>query len=109
MDTKQAKDFLVQQAVEQAALERVPISDIEKRMMYFAENDPTSCIDPFELHNEFEAQCDTAEYETKMSRLLYHAYGRIKAENPEKVRNWKESMSLLYKGDHYLPVLWAAK
>jgi hypothetical protein len=108
MNTKQAKDFLVQQAVEQAALEDVPLSDIEKRMMYFVENDATSCGDPLELNDEFEAQCDTAEYETKMSRLLHHAYTRIKAEDPGKVRNWKESMSLLHKGDHYLPVLWAA-
>lgn len=35
MNTKQAKDFLVEQTVEQAALEGVPPADVEKRMMYF--------------------------------------------------------------------------
>jgi hypothetical protein len=109
VDTKQAKDFLVQQTVKQAALEDVSLSDIEMRMMYFVENDTTSCIDPLELNEEFEAQCDTAEYEAKMSRLLHHAYERIKEEDPGNLRNWKESMNLLYKGDHYLPVLWEAK
>lgn len=31
----EAKDFLVRQTAEQAALENVPLSDLEKRMMYF--------------------------------------------------------------------------
>ena len=69
----------------------MPLSDIEKRMMYFVENDATSCVDSLELNEEFEAQCNTAEYEAKMSRLLHNAYTRIKAEDPGKVRNWKES------------------
>ncbi|MGA3294463.1 MAG: hypothetical protein ABSE45_10835 [Candidatus Acidiferrales bacterium] len=34
MNTKQAKDFLVQQTAEQASVENVPLSDLEKRMMY---------------------------------------------------------------------------
>ena len=58
MKTKQAKDFLVQQAAEQAARENVPLSDIEKRMMYFTESDATSCDNPLELNDEFEAQYD---------------------------------------------------
>jgi hypothetical protein len=33
MKVREAKDFLVQQAVEQAALEHIPFSDLEKRMM----------------------------------------------------------------------------
>ncbi len=34
MKVLEAKDFLVQQTAEQAALENVPLSDLEKRMMY---------------------------------------------------------------------------
>ena len=73
MDTKAAKDYLVQQTVEQAALEHVPLTDLETRMMYFTESDPASCDDPFALNDEFEQEYDTAEYEAKMSRLLHHA------------------------------------
>ena len=109
MNNKEAKDFLVDQAVEQAALDKDSLSEIEKLMMYFAENDPTSCEDPVALNDEFEAECDTAEYEAKMSRLLHHAYDRLKSENPEGVRKWREAMNLLSKGDHYLPVLWDAE
>lgn len=65
VNAKEAKDFLVEQAAQQAALEKVPLSNVEKRMMYFVENDPSSCEDPLALNDEFEAQCDTAEYEAR--------------------------------------------
>jgi hypothetical protein len=106
MNTKQAKDFLVQQAAEQAALENVPLSDVETRMMYFTESDLASCPNPIELNHEFEAQYETAEYEAKISRLLHHAYDRLKVENPEKKRNWDQVIRTLDRGDHYILVLW---
>lgn len=106
MNAKEAKDFLVQQTAEQAALERVSLSDLEKRMMYFVENDPTSCANPLELNDEFEAQYDTTEYEGKIARLLHHAYRRLKADDPERTRTWDDALRTLYNGDHYLPVLW---
>ena len=106
MKTKQAKDFLVQQATEQAARENAQLSDIEKKMMYFTESDSTSCDSPLELNAEFEAQYDTAAYEAKISRLLHHAYERLKGEDPERVREWKLAIRTLRKGDHYLLVPW---
>jgi hypothetical protein len=105
LNTKQAKDFLVEQTVEQAALEGVPLADVEKRMMYFTESDTSSCDNPIELNDEFEAQYETKEYETKISRLLHHAYKRLKEENPERVRNWDQAIRTLRKGDHYLLVM----
>lgn len=105
MNTKQAKDFLAEQTVEQAALEGVPLADVEKRMMYFTESDTSSCDNPIELNDEFEAQYETKEYETKISRLLHHAYKRLKEENPEGGRNWDQAIRTLRKGDHYLLVM----
>lgn len=105
MNAKEAKDFLVQQTAEQAALENVPLSDLEKRMMYFVENDPASCPDPLELNDEFEAQYDTGEYEAKIRGLLGRAYQRLKKEDPTKVRHWDDAVQTLRRGDHYLPVM----
>src|SRR6266436_7604392 len=105
LNTKQAKDFLVEQTVEQAALEGVPIDDVEKRMMYFTESDAASCENTIELNDEFEAEHETKEYETKISRLLHHAYTRLKEENPERTRNWDQAIRTLRKGDHYLLVM----
>jgi hypothetical protein len=109
MKTKQAKDFLVQEATEQAARENVPLSEIEKKMMYFTESDAASCDNPAELNDEFETQQDTAEYEAKVSRLLHHAYTRLTAEDPERKRNWDQAIRALRKGDHYILVLWDLK
>jgi hypothetical protein len=109
MKTKQAKDFLVQQTAEQAARESVALSETEKKMMYFTESDATSCDNPVELNEEFEAQYDTTEYETKLPRLLHHAYDRLRLEDPEGKRTWDQAIRTLRKGDHYFLVLWDIK
>jgi hypothetical protein len=109
MNTKQAKDFLAQQTAEQATLDNVSLSVIEKRMMYFTESDSTSCDNPLKVNDEFEAQYDTAKYEPKISRLLHHAYDRLKMEDPERKRMWDSAVRELRKGDHYFLVLWDIK
>jgi hypothetical protein len=108
MNTKQAKEFLVQQMTEQAALDGVPLSDLEKRMMYFKESD-ASCASPLEPNEEFEAQYDTSEYETKLSRLLHHAHDRLKRDDLGKMREWNLAIRTPRRGDHYLLVLWDTK
>ena len=96
VNTKQAKDFLVQQAAKQAALECVPLTDIEKRMMYFT-------------NDELEGQYETWEYEVKISRLLHHSYKRLREEDSEGTSNWRQAIITLRRGDHYLLVLWHVK
>jgi hypothetical protein len=100
----EAKDFLVQQTAEQAALENVPLSDLEERMMYFTETG--ECPEgPIALNDAFEAQYDTDEYEAKISKLMHHAHSRIKKDNPEAARKWNEAIRQLSKGDHYILIL----
>jgi hypothetical protein len=106
MNTKQAKDFLVQQTAEQAAMDSVALSEVEKKMMYFTESDPVSCERPYEVNDEFEAQYEMEEYEAKISPLLHHAYERLKREDPERKRLWDQAIGKLREGDHYFIVLW---
>ncbi len=96
MNTKQAKDFLVQQAAKQAALEGAPLTDIEKRMMYFT-------------NDELEGRYETWEYEVKISRLLHHSYKRLREEDTEGASDWRQAIGTLRRGDHYLLVLWHIK
>ena len=103
MDEREAKDFLVQQAAEQAAIEGVPLSDLEKRMMYFTESGYVP-EDPIKLNQEFQAQHDGDEYEAKVSELLDHAYARLTKDRPEVASYWDEAIQELEKGDHYLLV-----
>lgn len=109
VNTRAAKDYLVQQTTEQAALEHVPLADIEIRMMYFTESDPASCDNPIELNEEFERQYNTPDYEAKISRLLHHAYKRLKQEDPERARQWDKAIRVLRRGDHYFLVMWDMK
>jgi len=104
MRVLEAKDFLVQQTAEQAALENVPLSDLEKRMMYFTEVDECP-EDPIALNEAFETEYDTDEYEAKVSKLMHHAHSRTKKENPEAARKWKEAIRQLSNGDHYILIL----
>ncbi len=108
MRVSEAKDFLARQTTEQSLLEGLPLSDLEKRMMYFTESDEAS-EDPTKLNDEFDAEYDAAAYEEKVSRLLHHGYARVKKENPESARLWNESIRTLRRGDHYLLVLWDQK
>jgi hypothetical protein len=104
MNGREAKDFLVQQTAQQASIENVPFSDLEKRMMYFTEGDGMT-EDPIDLNSAFEAEYDSAEYERKIGGLLAHAHSRLKKENPQSVRTWNEAVQELRKGDHYLLLL----
>jgi len=105
MQVREAKDFLVAQTAEQAALEGVPLSDLEKRMMYFTESGYVP-EDPISLNDEFEAECNAEEYESKISRLLHHAYYRLRKENDVGRKNWDPAIRCLRRGDHYLLVMW---
>ena len=104
MQVREAKDFLVQQTAEQAAIEGVPLSDLEKRMMYFTECGYVP-EDPIALNEEFEAQYDTDEYEAKIAKLLRHAYKRARKENTETKRRFDSAIKSLRRGDHYLLVM----
>ena len=105
MRVLEAKDFLVQQTEEQAILEGTPLSDLEKRMMYFTEIGKCP-EDPIALNREFEAKYDTAAYEKKIYLLMGNAYSRIKNEEQENLRQWDNAIQVLSRGDHYILVLW---
>jgi|SRR5271165_700681 len=104
MTSKQAIDILVEQTAQQAALDGVLLSDIEKRMMYFTEG-PDAIEDPLQLNGEFEEVYDTEEYEKKLSRLLNRARKRLRKENPVAARQWQEAVAKLKQGDYYILVL----
>ena len=79
----EAKDFLVRQTAEQATLENVPLSELERRMMYFTETGECP-EDPIALNDSFEAAYDATEYEAKISKA--HA-SRISANQERKFGN----------------------
>lgn len=105
MRVREAKDFLIEQTALQAQLEGVPLSDLEKRMMYFTEG-KSGLEDPTTLNAEFEAQDDPAKFEKRISRLMRHAHKRVRKEGAEKLQTWHRAIRCLKRGDHYLLVMW---
>jgi hypothetical protein len=105
MNIREAKDFLVQKTGEQAALENVSFSDLERRMMYFTETGECP-EDSIALNDAFEAEYDTERYETKVAKLMAHAYRQLKKDSASTVRTWDEAVKRLRKDDHYILVLW---
>jgi hypothetical protein len=105
MRIREAKDFLVAQTAEQAAIEGVPLSDVERRMMYFTESGYVP-EDPIKLNQEFEAENDSDKYEARISGLLHHAYRRLRKQNDAARKNWDLAIKTLRRGDHYLLVMW---
>ena len=108
MRAREAKDFLVQQTAEQAQLDAVPLSDLEKRMMYFTESGEMP-EDPVQLNDQFEAQYNTSKYEAKIAKLLHRAYQRAGKENEETRKRFDSAVKSLRRGDHYLLVMWNSR
>jgi hypothetical protein len=101
MRVQEAKDFLVQEIATEAQMEGTPLSELERRMLYFTESDDAD-EDPVALNEQFTPQYDSAGYEKKISLLVAHAYRKIKRENPDKLRLWNDALRVLRKGDHYI-------
>jgi hypothetical protein len=104
MQAREAKDFLVRQTEIQAAMDGVTLSDQEKKLMYFTEDEETE--EEPEEDSEEGVDDEDYDYERKISGLLRGAYRRVKKENPEDRRLWDEAIRALSQGDHYLLVLW---
>jgi hypothetical protein len=103
MLVREAKDFLVQEIATEAQAEGIPLSNLERRILYFTESDD-AIEDPATLNEQFTAQYGAAEYERKISRLVARAYRRLKRESPAKLSLWNDALRVLRKSDHYILV-----
>ncbi len=101
---QRAKEFLISQVVEQAQRENVPLSEVERKMLYFTETEET-LPDIYEVNAQFDAEYDDSEYERKIAGLLRNAFRRNRKESVEGERQWKHAVADLRKEDHYLIVM----
>ena len=104
MDSAAAKQFFISKVIEEAGLERVPLSEVEKKMLYFTEQHPT-LPNILEIAAEFERDYDGDEYEQKISALLKNARDRDKNGSPGQDQQWKDALDALKNEDHYILVM----
>lgn len=104
MDPVAAKQFLISRVIEEANLEAIPLSEIEKKMLQFTEVYPT-IPDIYEVNDEFERNYDSDEYEKKIALLLKNARDRDEQGNPSRKQEWIDSLAALREEDHYILVM----
>jgi hypothetical protein len=104
MEATGAKQFLISKVIEEAKLEKVNLSEIEKKMLYFTEVHP-SLPDIYEVNAEFERDYDSDEYEVKIAALLKNARDRDRQSSPSREQDWKDALDGLKNEDHYILVM----
>ena len=73
---REAKEFLISKIVAEADSENVPLSEVERKMLYFTESGWT-LPDIMKVNEDFDREYDQDEYEHKITKLVTKAYGRI--------------------------------
>lgn len=101
---REAKEFLVGRIAAEAAREGVPLSEVERKMLYFSETGWT-LPNMMEVNEEFDRDYDQDEYEQKIAGLIRNFERRARAENKEEWNAWTSAVRTLSEEDHYLLVI----
>lgn len=101
---KAAKDFLAERIAAQAARENVPLSEVERKMLYWSEDDLTR-PEATKLAEEFERDYDDTAYEQKIASLISNITADHHHQNQAEQEKWGAAVCKLSEGDHYLSVL----
>ncbi len=101
---REAKEYLVQRIMDQANRVREPLTDLERKMLYFSETGWTlTGIE--EVNAEFEARCDVPAYERRILALATSARADEETLGADAVADWDAAVDRLSSGDHYLLAL----
>ena len=74
---REAKEFLISKIVAEAQHENAPLSEIERKMLYFTESGWT-LPDIMKVSEDFDREYDQDKYEQKIARLITKADKRIR-------------------------------
>lgn len=102
--TKDAKEFLVAIITNEAQRENVPLSDVERKMLYFSETGWT-LPDIMDVADEFERTYDESSYEKKIASLIRSAGKRLQVDSPEDYKKVWSAIRFLNNEDHYISVM----
>jgi hypothetical protein len=97
---RDTKEFLVGALVREAARQGRPLTDIERKMLYFSETGWTP-DDMAEVAETFDREYDQAKYERKIAELAKAA----RIQMGEDGSAWSGAVKRLAEGDHYLLVM----
>jgi hypothetical protein len=98
---KAAKDYLVERIAAEADRQAVPLSKLEREMLYFTEDGGLS-RQMEEVNEAFERGYDNDAYEAKIAGLAQTIQSNNTSQEQER---WNHAVLKLREGDHYLLVL----
>ncbi|MFZ0957492.1 MAG: hypothetical protein WAN60_14185 [Candidatus Sulfotelmatobacter sp.] len=101
---REAKEFLISQIVEEAQQENIPLSEVERKMLYFTESGWT-LPDIMTVNEDFDREYDEGEYEHKIAKLVAKADKRIRKGARDDYDKWWAAIRFLEREDHYILVM----
>jgi hypothetical protein len=104
LSIRAAKELLVRRILDQAELEGVILSEVERKMLHFSESGE-SLPEVAEVSAAFDRDYDQVEYESKIAGLVRNILVDRSPENEEKLTAWHDAVIRLSDEDHYLLVL----
>ena len=101
---KQALDFIAGCIAREAEKEGVPLTEVERRMLYFSETDWT-LPDMAEVSAEFDRDYDQKQYEQKIAGLVHKITAHHHSNDLHEEEDWNQAVARLSEGDRYILVL----
>ncbi len=99
-----AKAFFVDNIVQQAEREGMPLSKAQRYMLSWSETDPSFVVD-MELSEQCEAEIPQPDYEKKIKGLIERMYKRDIETNKDLKATYKEAYKTLKQGDHFILIM----
>ena len=99
---RDAKQYLIDRIVAQADQDGIPLTDVERKVLYFSETGWT-LPDMMTISREFDETYDQNEYESKIGQIVRRIHERSHDNGDDG--NWDEAVERLADEDHYLLVL----
>jgi hypothetical protein len=101
---RDAKEFLIARIISTAQNEGVPLSEVERKMLYFSETVST-LPDMVETSDAFDRDYDQSTYEQKIGTLVHKFCAEARKTNRDDLDSWKKAVRTISPEDHYLLVL----
>jgi hypothetical protein len=101
---REAKEFLISELVAEAQRENVPLSEVERKMLYFTESGWT-LPDMMKVSEDFDREYDQGKYERKIAKLVTKADRRMRKSSRDDYDRWWAAIRFLQREDHYISVM----
>ncbi len=101
---REAKEFLIGELLGEAQRQNIPLSEVERKMLYFTESGWT-LPDIMKVSEDFDREYDQDEYEHKIAKLVRKTDRRIRKGPRDDYDRWWGAIRFLRREDHYLTVM----